>query len=342
LVASFIVPPTGSDQGTDVIVDPKSEDLYLIDYGVGALGRANWKTKEQWVIKDQWATLDSAGCSGYSPRLYAVRLMKKVPYLIVSDCQGVKLLDKATFAVVRTIFAEKEFTVFALAFSPDERFLAVTVKKGRDEPLTRLYETDTWKLIHEWSFAASSFTPDGRLLVTSFSRKRSPSSITLDESGFQFYDAMSGNKVSEWLPSIGEDAGIFPALPVFFRPDQPGRMITIDHGHTAVAEWDEASGKLLQHLKSKVEVPGPPPGPSSRSLSYDGRLFAVVWWEHEWPSRFPEFGTTIWDLSKGKAVYDTPVRQQADPVRRVVFSGDDNHVAFVYAHRAELYEYQLK
>jgi WD40 repeat protein len=328
------IPVKISDIHAEVSLESVSGELYLYGFDP-TVRRSNWKSEQS----ADWKTLDLTSCPSPSDASFFNFVpMRTRPYLIVTKCSHLEILDKATLAVVQTLSPPSQFKTSGFEISPDERHIAVNSWKNKDESKTRLYDTADWKLVQEWNLGNGYFVADGQQLASNVYELKSPSSIVLDVCGVAFYDIQTGQRVSQWTLDTDDPNHVCPEQPLLFPRDGSGHMVTGDFGRSAISAWDSHNGGLLQHLKSKIKTGGPPPWLECISLSHEGNFAAVVWVRTEWSV---EFGLTIWDLRTGKAVYELPLPEKRDPVLSVQFSSDGNHVAFVHHDRVEIFEYDV-
>jgi len=331
LVANVRVPAT--KEAITVTQGFGRYDLYLTDVAGGKIQKVNWRTGSL----GNWSALDPTGCSPLEPHIVSIAAMKTAEQLLVQNCGRIELLDKDSLIPIRVIADSKERALYGFSLSPDERFLLVSVKTGARQSIL-VYRTMDWTLVREWDLGNGLLTPDDRTLVTTFARRKNPSSFAADECGFRLYDAGSGHEVSEFVRSAKENEDICPDFPGPFVPGQPHRIITTDSLRGGISVWDLNDGALIQHLVSKPRTLGPPPTVESLSVSSDGQLAAVVTSRREWGQ---EWGLTIWDLATGKNAYEVSLERQGDPILGAYFCEDSNNVAFIRPNRVEVYEYRL-
>jgi WD40 repeat protein len=153
------------------------------------------------------------------------------------------------------------------------------------------------------------------------------------------YDPSSGKMASQVVARTNEENVGCPSFPLYFRASEQSQVIVDDGVQSAVSEWDVATGKLIRYLKDETTGPGPAPYTDSLSLSFDGRLVAVVRSRTE---GIPDYSITVWDLSDGKPVYHTLARSVSDPIRGIYFSPYGKIVAFVYRDHVEVYQYDVR
>jgi hypothetical protein len=265
--------------------------------------------------------------------------MRTIPYIAVLNCHAIELLENNTLRQSQTVAENDDYRIDGFELSPDERLLSVFVNR-QGKLATRVYETDHWKLVRELSLDHGHFGPNGRTIMIGFARStKSSSHGAADECGLQFYDINSGQRISEFVRSADGNDDVCPRKSGQFLPGQPNRLITDDPLRAAISEWDLSNGKLVQHLSSNIENPGPAPSTESLDISFDGKFAAAVRSRHEWSS---EWGTTIWDLTTGTKVYEIGLVHSTDPIMRARFSTDGNNLVFVYLDRADIYEYRTE
>ncbi len=319
-----------------------SEYLYLTDLDRGRIIRADWRTGSV----GEWVNLDSTGCPDLG--LVQVHVIKTVGLLAVSICDRIELLDATSLSTVKVLSEEKNLDIMGSDLSSDDRSLAVTVRKvlyssayahhvHAEDPYTIIYDASDWTPGHERPFAYGYYTPDDHYLATVYSTGEGYASTR--ECGFRLYDPSSGKLTSQVVARTNEENVGCPSFPLYFRASEPSQIIVDDYVQSAVSEWDIASGKLVRYLQDETTGPGPAPVTDSLSVSHDGRLAAVVRSRDE---GVPDYSVTIWDLSDGKPVYHTLARSVSDPVRGIFFSPYGKIVAFVYAGRVEVYQYDVR
>jgi hypothetical protein len=330
LIASVKLPST--TEAMSLTPGFGENELYLTDLVSGRVQKINWKTGEQGAR----STLDTAGCSSFEPHVSSVATIKRAQQLLVQNCGRIQLLDKDSLIPIREIIDSKQRSLHGFNLSPSEQFLLVGATMGRKQSILA-YRTADWTLAREWDFENGSISADDRTYVMTFTRRTNPASFAADECGFRLYDVNSGQKTAEFVRSSKENDDVCPDYPGPFVPGQPRHMITTDSLRGGISEWDLSNGRLIQHLVSKRSA-GPPPGVESLSISHDGRLLAVVTARRELGV---EWGLTIWDLSSGRTVYETPLGRQSDPVMRAYFCGNANELILIHPSRLEVFEYQL-
>lgn len=333
LVASITLPASREPMGARL--ESIAGELYLIDAVGRRIEMVNWKTGE----RGDWRTLDPSSCSTTQRNYVYAVIMRTRPYIAVLNCNAIELLENKTLRHSQTVAENDDYRIDGFELSPDERLLSVFVNR-QGKLATRVYETDNWKLVRELDLDHGHFGPNGRTIMIGFARSKKASSHgAADECGLQFYDINSGQRISEFARSADGNDDVCPRKSGQFLPGQPNRLITDDPLRAAISEWDLSNGKLVQHLSSKIENPGPAPSTESLDISFDGKFAAAVRSRQEWNS---EWGTTIWDLTTGTKVYEIALAHSKDPILRARFSTDGNNLVFVYSDRADIYEYRTE
>ncbi len=150
-------------------------------------------------------------------------------------------------------------TIFALAFSPDRRFLA----SGSNDGLIVLWDLVSGamaaKFVTSGGVSSISFSPNGRYIVSG------------QFNGTQeIWDIHAGRRLAE--PS--SDCGIYSTA---FSPD--GRRIASGHSDGSVKIRDAGSGKLVMEMREHknwvLSIAYSPDGKRLASGGKDGR--AIVW-----------------------------------------------------------------
>lgn len=184
----------------------------------------------------------------------------------------------------------------------------------------------------------ASSTRTGKNLTTYYSTTEGEASD--GRCGFRLYNSIAGELVSQIVARAESEAVGCPLFPpLYFRASDPTQVIVDDPTHSAISVWDIRTGKLVSQLSEPTTGPGPAPVTDSLSISYDGRLAADVRSRDE---GVPNYSVTIWDLSDGKQVYHTLAEAPSDRVRGIFFSPYGKLVAFVYADRAEVCQYDVR
>ncbi len=314
-------------------VEVSSGIFFIVDSGGRKLSRVDWNLGQE--VK--WVSLDDRPCSSTHELIDAVYVMKKMPYLLVLYCNRLSVVNKLTLVEERALTGNHGDWLYGLAVSPDENLLTLTSKRKTSNSVSvRVYRTDSWASISSWNAPAINkleFTPDGKLVATVFVRNQDARALEASECGMTFYDFASGGVTREWIQSV--DAGPCPGSNFMFLPDNPERIISGNRREGGAAIWDAKMGPLLHKLPVEgYRVP------LWLSLSHDGMLVAA---DLRWPrtGTGPEYDLMIWDLTRGKAVYQVPAEGD-DPILSVRFSPEGNYVVFVRSNRVELYEYTLK
>jgi hypothetical protein len=340
-IATFRV-PLGLEPA-EVIVDSKANEIYVADLKLGKVLHASLTQSDS----GKWVNIDFTGCSGYGAPIDELHLMRMQPYLLVLVCNRILLLDRRSLSL-RSVVASggDQFYFHEFDVSPDEHFIAVTgyekTKPGTPTVTkSRVYrlEGESATMLYEASFGDTDayYTPDGKMLATTYDRGSTPGAN--EDCGLEFYDTVTGKRIGGWRSTAKSTGGaICPGRPLQFLGQGSDRLITDDVVSPALSVWDVYIGKLLQHLSSKMEHPGPAPTTESLSISADGRLVAVVRFQGEWGA---EYGMTIWDLSTGRALKEIPVGLHRQIILGTYFSSSGDQVAFTFMDHVDVYEYSL-
>lgn len=336
-------------QEAQVIVDTKTSQIYVADLNVGKVLHASLTQPDS----GRWVNIDPTGCSGFGAPVEELRLMKSQSYLLALVCNRVLLLDSGSLSL-RSVVASggDQFYFHGFDVSPDEHFIAVTGFENTKPTTptitkTRVYrlEGESATMVYEALFGDRNayYTPDGKMLAME----------DAEDCGLEFYDAATGKRAGGWRSTSELTGGaigpLCPEQPLHFIGQGSDRLITDDYVTPALAVWDIHTGKLLQHLTSKMRSLGPPATTESLSMSADGRLAAVVRLQDEWAIEHGlEYGMTIWDVSTSAVVKEIPISHRlqplvgkGQPIRGIYFSSNGDQIAFTFFDHVDVYEYSL-
>jgi WD40 repeat protein/serine/threonine protein kinase len=238
-----------------------------------------------------------------------------------------------------------EKRIHQLAFSPDERLLAVA-SSGVLSNVTgelRLFEVDTGRLLHTWSGdpcigAKTAFSPDGQHLACTFPVDKGTSRLVVREvaTGKELFVESFPSRLiglcylgSDWLvvatnstvhvlnARTGKDRwswqsgqGRITAVAV----SSAGTVATGDNGgpQATIRLWDAATGRPLRTLEGQVGVI------LGLAFSPDGsRLFSCA----------SDFTTKLWHTGTGHELLT--FREHRDVPLKVAWSGDGRRLAAV-------------
>lgn len=188
-------------------------------------------------------------------------------------------------------------------FSPNGKYLAATFSDINQ--MGRLWTAgERTEVAFLRALRAMEFSPDGRFLVTSDADPEfdARSTILWDLSGEEFKEARFFN-----YPSVIRN-GVF---------SRDGRLLALVTENRSVQVWDTASGRIVSHIKPRLDDPDA--GGFPVAFSADGNFLAVAM----------NKGVTLWpiaaDWSNGAVEYDGggPTALSADGALLAVSDGSD-------------------
>jgi WD40 repeat protein len=227
-------------------------------------------------------------------------------------------------------------SAYHAAYSPDGKWFAVG---GGNEPveIIDLTTDKITKVLREY-IRASAFSPDGRRLVTTGTKKDHGKSLVV----FRILDTANWNELAEFTfdqkegyltlrfspdgqtlacgfsdasmlmdVSSGKVLKRFEGRPVGFLFSPDGKLLVANVG-LRVAVWDVKSGNEI-HIE-----PGDFGGTAAIAVSPDGKYFA----SGDWMSTYIH----LWDAATGKLVHRLPIEGKQFYTRNVAFTADSKTV----------------
>jgi hypothetical protein len=284
--------PVGWTGDLRALLDANSHFLYVAESGRGQfhIRKIDWRRGET-VLEKDYSTWTC-----HSDLLTRWELVSRGRYIHLWYCSSQFVLDMENLSVVRELKAKRSGEGFLFP-PPGGVILVSQYDESKGKFAEGLYSVENWTKIADWENPgfAFAFTPDGRYLITRWTRPGKRAGWA-GECGVNHYDVRTLKLAGTWSvnPEEGHCLGSSPAL----IPGTEYYVVDRVLGRGLVVRnlWD---GKILYDLPSDLQPKWQP------SVSPDGRLVVAGAWDDPEDSPWSR-DFIIWDLGKREIVYQTP------------------------------------